>query len=457
MDSRTENSYDFVRFCAASAVLFSHHFDLAGRPEPPVPGYGEDFGELAVEVFFCLSGFLICRSLQKSKGWARFVAARFLRIFPNLAFVLVATSAATFFWYGNFAHLWSHAEYVINNLMMFLRGVTYVIPGVFADTVRPAVNEPLWSLPYELWLYAVLALIFFVGRRWTGTGIVLGALLLGIAWSAIPFLGEFEIEHLNSLDFFRLGSFFLSGAVLAIFWPYIGRHALAVGATGLIAIFVIRNLVPIDTMFQSLAVAAATIGFGSSKAVAWFSKGGDASYGMYVLAWPVQQFSMLLIEPFWLSMLAAFLVTTALGYGTWHGFEKRAMSYSNRFAPTLRRANHESRSFRPLIGCRPGRAAKHVSPKDMLVNDCRDASQPPGRRRSRRWPTPVVSSSGRSWRYSAATFGMKQSVRSCDGALVATRSAARLRRYSLAGLPHHTVYGSRTSPFMRKESASSTE
>jgi peptidoglycan/LPS O-acetylase OafA/YrhL len=82
--------------------------------------------------------------------------------------------------------------------------VTYVIPGVFADTVRPAVNEPLWSLPYELWLYAVLALIFFAGRRWSGTGIVLGALLLGIAWTATPFLGESEIEHLNSLDFFRL-------------------------------------------------------------------------------------------------------------------------------------------------------------------------------------------------------------------------------------------------------------
>ena len=87
-------------------------------------------------------------------------------------------------------------------------------------------------------------------------------------------------------------------------------------------------------MFQSLAVAAATIGFGSSAAMAWFSKGGDASYGMYVLAWPVQQFSMLLIEPFWLSMLAAFVMTTALGYGTWHGFEKRAMSYADRFAPT---------------------------------------------------------------------------------------------------------------------------
>jgi peptidoglycan/LPS O-acetylase OafA/YrhL len=101
-------------------------------------------------------------------------------------------------------------------------------------------------------------------------------------------------------------------------------------------------------MFQSLAVAAATIGFGSSPAMAWFSKGGDASYGMYVLAWPVQQFSMLLIEPFWLSMLAAFVMTTALGYATWHGFEKRAMSYANRFAPIRRRAKPPDQLVRPL-------------------------------------------------------------------------------------------------------------
>ena len=59
MEPRASNSYDFVRFSAASAVLFSHHFALLKIPEPPVPGYGEDFGKLAVEVFFCLSGFLI--------------------------------------------------------------------------------------------------------------------------------------------------------------------------------------------------------------------------------------------------------------------------------------------------------------------------------------------------------------------------------------------------------------
>ena len=69
--------------------------------------------------------------------------------------------------------------------------------------------------------------------------------------------------------------------------------------------------------------------------MAWFSKGGDASYGMYVFAWPVQQFCHLLIGSFWLSMLVAFLVTTAIGYGTWHGFEKRALSYRKRLAQRL--------------------------------------------------------------------------------------------------------------------------
>jgi peptidoglycan/LPS O-acetylase OafA/YrhL len=109
-------------------------------------------------------------------------------------------------------------------------------------------------------------------------------------------------------------------------------------------------VIPIDTLLQSLAVAAATIGLGSSRAMAWFSKGGDASYGMYVFAWPVQQFSLLLIEPFWLSMLAAFLTTTALGYGTWHAFEKRALSYRDRFAQIFRRADQPDRLAKDLAG-----------------------------------------------------------------------------------------------------------
>ena len=332
VDARAANSYDFVRFCAASAVLFSHHFDLAGFPEPQVPGFGEDFGEVAVEVFFCLSGFLICRSLQRSPGWPRFAAARLLRIFPNLALVLALTSAFTFFWYRNDPNLGSHLSYVGDNLLLFVNGVTQIIPGVFTNTLRRDINDPLWTLPYELWLYAALAVAFIFGVRWSGACVALALLALSTAWMLEAQIDDFDLGPLESFEILRLGSYFMSGALLAVVWRWIGGYAFALGAAGLIVCLVVRNLWSTDTVVQSLALAAGVIGLGSSGAMAWFGRGGDASYGMYIFAWPVQQFVLLLIAPFWLSLLVAFLITAAIGYATWHAFEERLITYPRRWS-----------------------------------------------------------------------------------------------------------------------------
>ena len=300
-----------------------------------MPGFGEDFGEVAVEVFFCLSGFLICRSLQKSHGWLRFVAARFLRIYPTLTFALVASSVATLVWYRNYPNLGAHAGYVGDNLLMFLNGVTQVIPGVFADATRQDVNDPLWTLPYELWCYAALALMFAAGVRRSAICIVAATLLLTTAWAAAPLIDDVDLGPLESSELFRLGSYFMSGAMLAVLWPWIARHAVAIGAAGLVAALAVRNLLPIDTALHSLALAAAVVGLGSSSIMAWFSRGGDASYGMYVFAWPVQQFVLLLVAPFWLSLLVAFVATAALGYVTWHAYERRLIAYPKRLAKRL--------------------------------------------------------------------------------------------------------------------------
>ena len=337
MDPRARNSYDFVRFVAAAAVLFSHHFALSLLPEPAVPIYGEDFGKLAVEVFFCLSGFLICRSLQKSTDWAQFVSARFLRIVPNLTFSLIAASLATLLWYRNYDHIGKHIKFVVGNLLMFFRGVTFTIPGVFEDEKLPAVNGPLWSLPSELWLYVLLFVFFIVGGRKSGILIFIGAVSLSILWYLTPPSGGFRFGPFDTFQLARLGSFFLSGSMLAVCWPYLEKYAVAIGAVALLVILFMGNLLPAATIFRSLTIAAIVIGLGSSKAMAWFSRGGDASYGMYIFAWPLQQFSILLIDSFWLSMLTAFLATVALGYATWHAFEKRAMSHRKRFAEIIRR------------------------------------------------------------------------------------------------------------------------
>jgi peptidoglycan/LPS O-acetylase OafA/YrhL len=338
MNVRATNSYDFVRFCAASAVLFSHQFALSLRPEPAVPMYGEDFGKLAVEVFFCLSGFLICQSLQKNSDWADFLCARFLRIVPNLTFSLVVTSLGTMVWYHNYSHLWQHIKFVIGNLLMFIRGVTYTIPGVFDNAAGgPAINGPLWSLPSELWLYILLFLFFLVGGRRNGPLILIGTILLSVLWGITPVIGDKYLGPFTVLQFSGLGSYFLCGALLATCWERIKRRALPIGLASLVAMLILRNVLPVNTILQAMTLALVIICLGSSNAMAWFSRAGDASYGMYIFAWPIQQFCLLLIGSFWTSMAVAFLATTMLGYATWHTFEKRAMSVRRHAAAELRR------------------------------------------------------------------------------------------------------------------------
>ena len=283
MNVRESNSYDFVRFCAASAVLFSHQFAISLRPEPAVPGYGEDFGKLAVEVFFCLSGFLICQSLQKSADWAAFVAARFLRIFPNLTFSLVLTSAGTMIWYHNTAHAWQHLKFVLGNLLMFFRGVTYVIPGIFDDAAGgPAINGPLWSLPCELWLYILLFLFFLVGGRRYALYILAGAVVLSIMWGITPLVGDRYLGPFTILQFAALGSYFLCGSLLAVCWDRIKPHAIPIGLAALVLLVLLRSFMPANADPAGHGARHGGHLPGSSHAMAWFSRGGDASYGVYL-------------------------------------------------------------------------------------------------------------------------------------------------------------------------------
>jgi len=319
------NSYDLLRFCAAAAVIFSHHFAISGFPEPPVPLYGEDFGKLAVEVFFALSGFLICLSLLRTRDPIRFFLARVLRIYPNLLAALLSTSLVTMVFFANYGHWKDHLKYVARNLLMFIRDVDYVIPGVFQLSRYPDVNRPLWSLPAEIHMYILLFCLFwlFNGRRWLAA-----AMIAILALASLPYAMGWNY-HYRAFDLYqhsRLACFFFSGALIALFWQELSRHALALLAVGLVACALVKLLVPVDSALNGLTLALIVISFGSLSIFALFSRGGDASYGMYIYGWPVQQFCILLIPGFWTSLLAALAIATAIGYFTWHLFEKRCMA-----------------------------------------------------------------------------------------------------------------------------------
>lgn len=85
-----DNCFDLLRTLAAFAVLFSHSFALSGLPEPLI-GYKSTLGNLAVWVFFAISGYLITKSCLASATLRLFTIKRLLRIMPALIVLLVAS------------------------------------------------------------------------------------------------------------------------------------------------------------------------------------------------------------------------------------------------------------------------------------------------------------------------------------------------------------------------------
>ena len=82
-----DNNFNLLRFIAAYLVLYSHSYALAlGDPaaEPPRSVVGMSWGNIAVDVFFITSGFLIANSFFGRNNIIVFTWARILRIFPAL-------------------------------------------------------------------------------------------------------------------------------------------------------------------------------------------------------------------------------------------------------------------------------------------------------------------------------------------------------------------------------------
>jgi peptidoglycan/LPS O-acetylase OafA/YrhL len=80
-----ENNIDLLRLVLAALVIFSHSYPLLHVPEPVrLATRGQrSAGELAVDGFFILSGFLIARSWQSSRGLGDYLRRRVFRIYPG--------------------------------------------------------------------------------------------------------------------------------------------------------------------------------------------------------------------------------------------------------------------------------------------------------------------------------------------------------------------------------------
>lgn len=329
-----DNNFNLLRVVAASGVLVSHAFPIALGPEALQPlerALGITLGHLCVLVFFCISGFFITRSFDRSRSLPRFLEARALRLFPALAVVLVATVLVCGLWLTRApgASFWAAAPaYVLRNLTLF--SLEYELPGVFRDLpYGPAINGSLWTLLYEVLCYLGVATLGAAGLLAPGRrGLICAAAIVLLCSAAVviedlrPGLLPVRLERLAYLGLpFAIGGAFYLARGAVVLHPLLAGLALAaslglLGTTWFMPVFA-----------AALCYAVLTLGYARIPLLGAYRRVGDYSYGIYIFAFPLQQLGVEIgYRTPLANMLFAAPVTLICAVLSWHLLEKPALS-----------------------------------------------------------------------------------------------------------------------------------
>lgn len=321
------NNFDFLRFCLATLVIWSHSYPLSGREKDwfTIASGQIDGGSLAVDGFFLLSGFLVTQSWFSFPDVTVFAQKRLLRIVPGLlvalAFgALVVGPIATHAGLGTYFAApgpWLHFFGVGLNRYL-------IIPGTFeANPLPEMMNAPLWSLRYELLCYALVAVVGYVATRTWGLVV---ASIFALTWTTT--LLDVPLGTVG-MALARLGSCFAAGMLFYRFRDRVPFHPAlaAVAAAVLLATFLTRGFRPAFPVAGGylLLFLAFTQGLGVTR----FARYGDFSYGLYVLGYPIQQ---LLVRMLGTShapsayFAMTFVLTLLLAAGSWHFVEAPALA-----------------------------------------------------------------------------------------------------------------------------------
>ena len=316
------NNFDFLRIAAATLVLVSHQYALSGRPEPSI--FGDSFGTFGVLVFFTISGFLVSQSWRQDPHAIRFLAKRFLRIWPGLAVVTLLAACVL----GPLVSTLAPQEYFARSEFWdFLRNlkvvtVRYVLPGVFEENIHPkAINGSLWTIPLEVRCYFALLVAGCLSLLKRPLPVLVALL------AAAFYYFSFGLPENRQVHF---GLFFFAGACLDLYrakWESRPLHLLAASA----CIALVLSLLQWHgaALLALVPAFVVMIGTRSTPVLRHFGRYGDLSYGIYIYAFPVQQTFFWLVGknfPFAAGMLATMLLTALCAFLSWHAVEKPALN-----------------------------------------------------------------------------------------------------------------------------------
>lgn len=332
-----DNNFNLIRLIAAFAVLISHSFALAlgtTDAEPLRKTLGMALGNIAVDVFFITSGFLVTASVLTRHNVASFVRARALRIFPALWVMLLLTvfglgALATSLPAMVYLSLPDTYHYLAKNAAL-ITGVIYDLPGVFdGNPYKHVVNSSLWTLPYELALYALLAAAWFVLRGSSELRmrlfriIVLGTV---VATLAALLVNHFYVE--TASYFLRLLYMFAVGAAFYLLRDHVtlSRRWFWLLALGL-ALATLHRGTFFVVYLGTAAYLLLYLAYVPAGRIRDYNRVGDFSYGVYLYAFPVQQVIAAMIPnvTVWQMLVLASVAALTLAALSWQLIERPAL------------------------------------------------------------------------------------------------------------------------------------
>ncbi|MCH9698472.1 MAG: acyltransferase [Gammaproteobacteria bacterium] len=334
--SNRDNNFNLLRFIAATLVLYSHCYPLSGIPgEPLGQAIRISFGNVAVDIFFVTSGLLVTKSLFDRKDIVFFIWSRVLRIFPALivAVLFCVLVVGTYFTSLPLDDYFGHLEttkFIKRNITLY-NGVFVHLPGVFKHLPYTAVNGSLWTLPAEIKMYSIIAIIGFfiyikpaIVTEKTAKSIFIAVFLM----SLVSFYYQFAFKFPKVLYYQHITRFltvFFSGAVLYIFAEQVVlSFRMFLLALGALVYFKSMHTQFFIVYFLVIGYLTIYLAYIPGGVIRQFNLFGDYSYGIYIYAFPVQQSIAALIKgvDVWTMFAIAFVVTFLLAFISWHCIEK---------------------------------------------------------------------------------------------------------------------------------------
>jgi peptidoglycan/LPS O-acetylase OafA/YrhL len=339
---RQANNFDLLRILFAWFVIVSHSYVLNGdgATDPLFVATNSTFlfSFIGVKGFFIISGYLIFKSMMVSTSIFEYLVKRVLRIFPALAVVLLVTLAAVYFIYpSNLPPFFSNKEvyaYFLGNLILFKPH--FFIPGIFSGLPSTAINGSLWTIEYEFFFYVFILLFFFIRSHKKLLKVVL-AVVVAIFLMVRLLLYNWTVQthfFIPLEPLFDLGIYFLMGSLLSCFDFDAINYKNTIAAVLLIALIAATYFgVGHTVVYVTLPYLVIYLGKQTSRVASFVHERiGDPSYGIYLYAFPLQQFIIYWFRPSTLMLFVASTIGAFIfGYISWILIEKQALALKQYF------------------------------------------------------------------------------------------------------------------------------